>query len=502
MTLPRTVELDFPPGFPWARLQPFMDPLVEEDSERGRTFRREITRNDPLLFALVYCRDQVTVRRGDVDLVAMSEYHLDLISHARRWMLGVPMRDAWVAPRKSGKSTWPCLILPLWALAHKHRRFILMVSVNEHAVALHRERIYGQLDGNARLLGDFPDLLVRKMGSDRITIDGRMIMARSIKAQIQGAVAPNGSRPELIILDDIENDESNYSAAEVAKRLRTLRNAVLAMNETAVVELVGTTTMYGSIMHDVVRAAIGEKPAAWITESQFTPHYYPAILDEGGPRERSLWPGTWSLSWLKAERDRNPAYFAINYTNRPETAGGLHWTTDLFVEDPFFVSRRLVLTVDTAGSDDESADDYGISIIGSDEHPDLGMRKLCVEYAWKGHLTPTQLLEKIHFLHEVNPTLDTLVVETIGTGGKKWRDILSPLPSGLTLLMANPSKRGSKRTRLLWLLRQYERRAMVHRRYFSDLRGQMLSWPKTKDDLMDAVETGVAYHLLGAESIG
>jgi hypothetical protein len=491
----RPVQLDFPPGFPMRRLEPLWDPLLEDGSERGTAFRRVATRNDPLLFALVYCRGQITARKDDYDLVAFSEYHLDFIQAARRWMTGAPSRDAWVAPRQSGKSTWPCLILPLWALAHGHRRFVLMLSVNDKAVMRHRERMYAQLEANERLLEDFPDLAVTKSGSDRITRTGGMVMARSINSQIQGATAPDGSRPDLIILDDIENDESNYSADARDKRLRTLRDNILGMNETAIVVLVGTTTMYGSIMHDVVMACRGQTPERWIVESEFTPHYYPAILGEGTPQERSLWPGSWTLSWLKYKRDQDPAYFAKNYTNRPETAGGMQWTKDLFFEDQFFTSKALVLVVDTAASDKQSADEFGIALIGSDGHPVVDRRRFCVEFARKGHFKPNEVLDEIWRQVELYPELKTVVVEAIGTGGEKWRDtILVPWPDGVELILANPSKRGSKKHRLLALLRVYERRAIVHRHFFSDLRGQMLSWPKTNDDLMDAVATGVEYH--------
>lgn len=489
------VQLDFPAGFPTRRLDPLFDSLFTEDSERATLFRRAATRDDPLLFALAYCRKQITTRKDDCDLVAFSEYHLDFIAAARRWANGQPSRDAWVAPRQSGKSTWPCLILPLWALAHGHRRFVLMLSVGDRAVNRHRERMYAQLEGNERLLADFPDLKVSKSGPDRLTRTGAMVMARSINSQIQGAVSPDGDRPDLIILDDIENDESNYSGDARDKRLRTMRDNILALNETAIVVLIGTTTMYGSIMHDVVQAARGEKTERWIVESEFTPHYYPAIMDEGTARERSLWPGRWTVSWLRYKRDQDPAYFAKNYTNRPETAGGMQWTKDLFFEDQFFVSKDFVLVVDTAASDKQEADEFGIALIGSDGHATVERRRFCVEFARKGHFKPGEVLDEIWRQVELYPELKTVVVESIGTGGEKWRDsILVPWPDGVELILANPSKRGSKKHRLLALLRVYERRAIVHRHYFSDLRGQMLSWPKTKDDLMDAVATGVEYH--------
>src|SRR3546814_3895779 len=52
------------------------------------------------------------------------------------------------------------------------------------------------------------------------------------------------------ILDDIEPDESNYSQYQMRKRLTTIIDTVLAMNERAHVALIGTVTMPGSIVQD------------------------------------------------------------------------------------------------------------------------------------------------------------------------------------------------------------------------------------------------------------
>jgi hypothetical protein len=60
-------------------------------------------------------------------------------------------------------------------------------------------------------------------------------------------------RPDLLLLDDVEKDEGNYSIHQKQDRLKTILQAIFPMNINAVVEFAGTTTMYGSIMHDLVR---------------------------------------------------------------------------------------------------------------------------------------------------------------------------------------------------------------------------------------------------------
>jgi hypothetical protein len=61
-------------------------------------------------------------------------------------------------------------------------------------------------------------------------------------------------RPDLIILDDVEPSESNYSAYLAEKRLSTIQNAILPLNEWARVVWVGTVTTDGSLIHQAVKS--------------------------------------------------------------------------------------------------------------------------------------------------------------------------------------------------------------------------------------------------------
>ncbi|MEK9810582.1 MAG: hypothetical protein VW362_09060, partial [Candidatus Nanopelagicales bacterium] len=93
--------------------------------------RRALTRDEPLLFALVYLARHL---RGDETggQITLSQVHLDWCRMAQRWrtMPEVPaaQRDALIAPRSMGKSTWWFLLLPMWAAAHRHVRFAAAFS--------------------------------------------------------------------------------------------------------------------------------------------------------------------------------------------------------------------------------------------------------------------------------------------------------------------------------------------------------------------------------------
>src|SRR5581483_11485399 len=105
-------------------------------------------------------------------------------------------------------------------------------------------------------------------------------------------------RPDLILFDDIEPDESNYSLGQKEKRQKTIVNAVLPMNLNAVVVIAGTTVMQGSIIHDIVRQGQDADAPEWPREENIRVRYYPAILTAPDGTERSLWPQRWSLAFL------------------------------------------------------------------------------------------------------------------------------------------------------------------------------------------------------------
>ena len=92
-----------------------IDPILFTISEG----RRELTKYDPMLFALTYLPHHL---KNSNDELTLSEFHWDLAEYGKTW-INKPTtpkqnRDAFIAPRECGKSTWIFLILPMWAAAH------------------------------------------------------------------------------------------------------------------------------------------------------------------------------------------------------------------------------------------------------------------------------------------------------------------------------------------------------------------------------------------------
>jgi phage terminase large subunit-like protein len=477
--------------------------------------RRILTEVDPLLFAYVYLRHHLTDE--STGGVTFSDMHLDLARQARSWMVRrnepATDRDAYIAPRGSGKSTWLFTILPMWAAAHGHRKFIAAFANTPTQAEQHLLTFKGELTKNALLQVDYPDLVQqtdkRKHAILRIRTDqnggdtrlqrdldrqsmyvaksGFAFAARGIDSSTLG-MKVGATRPDLLILDDIEPDEANYSANKAEKRLGTLLDAILPLNVWARVLIVGTTTMPGSIMHQLVQAAEGTEVAEWIRDEHVKVHHYRAIVRDDDGHERSMWPAKWAYSYLASIRHTRS--YAKNFDCDPMAADGDYWTTDDIVYGALSHPTRTCLWVDPAVTSKETSDETGLAVV-SWEPTDIGPGRCCVRHAEGVRLQPDQLRSKVASLIERYPEIRVVIVEA-NQGGDAWLSIFHHLPvKVVTRHSSEPKEVRAART-----LDHYQQGRVVHEQRHYALEAQMIGFPKmAHDDVLDAAMGGILSHL-------
>lgn len=491
------MRLVLPPGADPVALG--LDLLDHSAMDTSADYRRAVTRTSPLRFALTYLPHRLVMDdplEPGRQLVSLSELHLAQSEAFAGWMGPAPTRRLWIAPRNAAKTTG-VENAALWAIAHGHRRFPVLFGHNAEAALLLLGNLRRELAENELLLADFPDLRPSRVkgtsDTKRTTMrGGATLAARGVDSPNLG-LRSGADRPDLLLLDDVEPPGARYSAAGKAKRLETIRDAVLPMNESAAVEWTGTTTMHGSAVHDAVRHAVDGEPVAWVREDGWSVRYWPVILDEGLPTERSLWPDRWSLAWCHSRRAQRS--FALNYMNRPEAStDGAYWTREHIVHDPHVPVVEHTLSVDVAvsGRTGGGQDRTALVLVG------LGRdgRTAVVEWAWAGRIRGRELLDMIWRNAERNPTLRRVILEK-NQGGETWREILSPMPPGVELELY-PAIHG-KRWRIDRTLARYDERAVVHAAVLGGLEAQMLAYPDVvHDDYLDALGAGVEYVLTGS----
>lgn len=468
--------------------------------ERSPEYRRAVTRTNPLLFALLYLPHHLKDDSTGGQLT-FSEFHLDLCEHAKRWMRPPAgpgeERDCYVAPRGAGKSTWTFLILPMWAAAHGFVKFVGAFADSATQAQIHLQTFKMELDNNELLRRDFPELctpLKRPTGqsvSDSrgmlVSQSGFIFAARGVTSSTLG-MKVGSRRPDMLLLDDIEPQEGDYSAEQKQTRLQSVIESIFQLNIFARVIIAGTVTMHGSIIHDLVRTVTEpEPPESWPLAEKIRTHYYPALVtdDETG-WERSLWPGKWPLAYLQSRRRERD--FQKNMMNMPVGADGAYWTEEDFKYGTPAGITRVLLAVDPAVTSKDKSDFSGLAVVGWS--PSLNQ---CVVLHAEGvKLTGKMLRQRVLKLLEGFPEIRLVLVE-VNQGGELWQDTFHDLPG--VKVRAHTAK-VSKEVRFADALNHWQRGRVLHAQALPALEAQMTAFPRVvNDDIADATVAGVGYFL-------
>jgi hypothetical protein len=460
--------------------------------------RRALTRLDPLMWAALYVPHLLKDHEGRV---TFGDVHLQIYRDALE-LVADPgpkeSRRAYVAPRGSGKSTTLFLAVPLWAACHGWVNFVAAFSSSATQAQDHLSGLRRELQINKLIRADYPALVTpaRKVNGTPVadsqsmlhTSSGFSFAARGIDTEVLGLVDPENRRPDMLLLDDIEGEEgAGYSAYQAKKRLTTLVDGILPMNDRAHVRLVGTVNLPGGILDRLTKSVTESgEPDRWITEEQFKVTYFPPLvrLDDGS--QRSLWPGRWSTEYLESISATRA--FAKTFANKPVPEDTEYWSPTDFTYGPLPAVRQL-LSIDGAVTTKKSSDFTGLSVVGWVPAAGLDPARCVVRHAERVKLQGAALRERVFQLLDSFPEVGAVLVET-NQGGDMWREILHGLPVRL-LTVHNSEPKLVRAGRLLNLYQMVPPR-VVHEKRLLDLEDEMVAFPKgLNDDLVDSVGNGV-----------
>jgi predicted phage terminase large subunit-like protein len=167
--------------------------------------------------------------------------------------------DAIAAPRGEAKSTLITQLLNLWCIITGRKKFEVIIMDAFDQAAMMLEAIKAELEYNPRLRMDYPDIA----GPGRIWRAGVIVTKNNIKVQVAGSGKKvrgwrhGPHRPDLVTLDDIENDENVRKKEQRDKTHTWVKKAVMKLGPpdgSMDIIYIGTILHYDSVLNRTMKS--------------------------------------------------------------------------------------------------------------------------------------------------------------------------------------------------------------------------------------------------------
>lgn len=194
-----------------------------------------------------------------------SEFHLWMIEKLEHITLeqdNEETRDVTAAPRGHAKSTLISFAYPIWCTCYGYRRFIVIISNTAPVAKQFIVDIRNELEFNQKILRDFGEMKDDSMwNTSEILTKSRMyITARGAGAQMRG-MKFNSTRPDLVIIDDLEDKETVRSPSQSAELEDWFNSDVMPMGAPYChFFMIGTVLSYEALLYHMLNDA---KYSSW-----------------------------------------------------------------------------------------------------------------------------------------------------------------------------------------------------------------------------------------------
>ena len=227
------------------------------------------------------------------------DFHYEIfktISNGRRAVIA--------APRGHAKSTTCSVFYPLWCALFERKRTIRIYSAASDLAEDFLRKIKHELENNALIREFFGSMKTSKWTEGHIILkNGVSIQANGINSQTRGP------RPDLIILDDVETDDSVASE----DRRNTLREKIykaLLNSLSADGQLVWIGTIISHLC--LLQEALDDGAKRW------DKLVYRAYIDGIEDDQHVLWPTLYNHEWLQEKKSEvGSVFFASEFMNDP-----------------------------------------------------------------------------------------------------------------------------------------------------------------------------------------
>lgn len=239
--------------------------------KKDRAFRIGLTSKSHQWFFMTYLGHHMTA--------PFAPFHGEIF----RLTENPPQLSVVVAFRGSGKSTIISLSYAIWAALTGRKKFILVISKTETQAKQILYNIKSELEGNRAIIKDFGRCSIGDIWNESSLVlprYGARISALSADSSLRG-LKNRSNRPDLIILDDVEDTDSVRSSEVREKRYRWLKSEVIPAGSDDC-----TVFVVGNLLHeDSLVSRLKDEIASREIRGVFRSY---AVVDKNGA---PTWPG-------------------------------------------------------------------------------------------------------------------------------------------------------------------------------------------------------------------
>jgi hypothetical protein len=430
-------------------------------------------------------------------------------------ILDAVVRNRWLAiaaPRESSKSTLVAFLYVFHCISFQKKRFIVICSKTYGQAVRSLENIKKEMRDNEKYSKDFKITLSKESEGDSIFHhpDGYETRVLCKGAEQLGSIRGEkfgAYRPDLIVVDDLEEDELVRNPERRTKLKEDFDTALVPAGDTELVQLVAI----GTVLHDDSLMAKLINPEMY---REYKKYKFVALFKKGDGLWESLWDEKWTVAQLLKLEQEKPDVFAKEYQNDP-VSGMMskfkkedfrYWKIEnlryvLFGEEGEVISSgdlrdcRAGIGVDLAWEEKREADFSVIMPVFLTPNCDL----LVDTYYCNKGLRPDEFCEILFTMEERLRALTSSTVP-IGFEKAKLEKVMKHLLGremrvrNKWLLTKDVAWDGDKITRIVTKLQpRYAQHSIYHRRGMGDLESQLLRIPSgAHDDAPDALQIAVS----------
>lgn len=402
---------------------------------------------------------------------------------------GDKKRIALAAPRGHAKSTITDLVFLSWVIVHKKAKFVLLVSDTHSQATLFLETLKAEFEANEKLRAFYGNLVSDvKWNEGEIVANGILIKAVGAGMKVRG-LKYHDSRPDLVIVDDLENDELVESLERREKLERWFNGALVpSLTEDGRIIVIGTILHYDSLLAKMLRAD---------NYPEYEKKIYRVVMN-GNP----LWLEHLNHDQIEKKKEDFIAkglgfQFYREYMNDPVSDENQKFKPEMmkFYEEEQLqgVMLNTYLTLDRAYSIEKTADFTGITVVSVDRDNNWYVR---MAERFKGN--EKQLIDRIFDLVSFySPIKNGIEQKAFEHTLKGFLEDEMRRRNQFFKIEQLKDLGKNKNLRIEGLVPRYESGSIYFQRDQVHLREEMERFPRgERDDLLDAL----AYQLVLAEA--